>query len=186
MTSKSTKRARAEDADLVEAVRQSVDRIWQAGLGAFSRAQHEGEEMFSRLVQEGVSVQKRTQHLAENRLAEMTGTISKMAQNLGKQASGPLEKLEAALEDRVTRSLHSIGVPTRDDILALGAQIGKLQQTVDAALPAKRTAKGAHKLSAASVKKMASAKAEKPSKPGTARTAARASKRAAESASTRV
>jgi poly(hydroxyalkanoate) granule-associated protein len=146
MASKPVKRTQADDTQLIEAVRQSVERIWQAGLGAFAQAQHEGEEMFTRLVQEGIEVQKRTQHAAEGRLEEMTDTITKMAENLGKQASAPLGKLEAAFEDRITRSLHSIGVPTRDDIEALSNQLGKLQKTVDAALgvkPAKGTQKSA-------------------------------------------
>lgn len=146
MASKPAKRTHADDTRLIEAVRQSVERIWQAGLGAFARAQHEGEDMFARLVQEGIEVQKRTQHAAEGRLEEMTDTINKMAENLSKQASAPLGRLEAAFEDRITRSLHSIGVPTRDDIEALSNQLGKLQKTVDAALgvkPAKRVQKAA-------------------------------------------
>lgn len=145
MAGKLGRHTQDDDMHLIEAVRQSVERIWQAGLGAFARAQHEGEEMFTRLVQEGMEVQKRTQHLAEDRIEEMTETITRMAENLGKQASAPLGKLETAFEDRVTRSLHSIGVPTRDDIEALSAQIGKLQKAVNAlgAKPAKSTRKAA-------------------------------------------
>jgi poly(hydroxyalkanoate) granule-associated protein len=154
MAKKSAKHENADDTRFVEAVRQSVERIWQAGLGAFARAQHEGEEAFSRLVKEGTAIQKRTRNVAEGRLEEMTETITKMSENLGKQASAPLGKLEAVFEDRVTRSLHRIGVPTRDEIEALTSQVGKLQKTVDAALGVK-VAKGKPKTAVSSVGKKA-------------------------------
>lgn len=180
MASKPAKRAQADDTELVEAVRQSVDRIWQAGLGAFARAQHEGEEMFSRLVQEGMAVQKRTRHVAEGRLEEMTDTITKMADTLGKQASAPLGKLEAVFEDRIIRSLHSIGVPTRDDFAALSSQIGKLQKALDAAQGGKpgKPGKGVQKaVSPSAGRKTASAKTNG-ARAGGKRTAATASTRA--------
>ena len=60
MTTKAKKQEHTNDVQLAEAARKSVDQIWQAGLGAFARAQQEGEEMFARLVQEGIAVQKRS------------------------------------------------------------------------------------------------------------------------------
>lgn len=177
MASKPAKRAQADDTELVEAVRQSVDRIWQAGLGAFARAQHEGEEMFSRLVQEGMEVQKRTRHVAEGRLEEMTDTITKMVDTLGKQATAPLGKLEAVFEDRIIRSLHSIGVPTRDDFAALSSQIGKLQKALDAAQGGKPGKAVQKAVSSSAGRKTASAKTNG-ARAGSKRTAATASTRA--------
>lgn len=176
MASKPAKRTQADDTQLIEAVRQSVERIWQAGLGAFARAQHEGEDMFTRLVQEGIEVQKRTQHAAEGRLEEMTDTITRMAENLSKQASVPLGKLEAVFEDRITRSLHSIGVPTRDDIEALSNQLGKLQKTVDAALGVK-PAKGAKKATSSTAGRKTATARTNGARPGAKRSTAAATPR---------
>lgn len=41
-------------------VKDSAQQIWQAGLGAFTRAQAEGSKAFESLVKEGVSIQRKT------------------------------------------------------------------------------------------------------------------------------
>lgn len=181
MTSKTSKQDHAGDRDLIDAARKSVDQIWQAGLGAFARAQQEGGELFSKLVHEGMAIQKRTQNMAEEQLAGMTSTISKMADNLGKQASGSLGKIETAIEDRLAQSLEKIGVPTREDIEHLGKQITDLQHAVNALLtkkPAtKATQKTAQKAATAAPKKRAAAKSTKTAKASTARATSRTSGR---------
>ena len=135
--------------------------------------------MFSRLVQEGMAVQKRTQSLAEERMAGWADLLNRMADTLGRQASGPMEKLESVFEDRMARSLKSMGVPTRDDIEALSAQIRALQQTVETALAQKPAAKAAQQSAAAPARKRAAPKAvAKPAKAAGTRTGAAGSKRA--------
>src|SRR5450830_532174 len=108
-----------EDKELASAVRSSAQQIWQAGLGAFAKAQEEGGKVFAKLVKEGTDLQKRTQKLAEDKVSGVTDTVTKIADNVSKQASGSWDKLEQVFEDRVSRSLSSLGVPTRKDIQAL-------------------------------------------------------------------
>jgi hypothetical protein len=48
----------------------------------------------------------------------------------GLQASGSWGKLEQVFEERVSRALGSIGVPTRQDIEALTRQVEQLAATV--------------------------------------------------------
>ena len=122
----------AEDAELANAVRSSAQQIWQAGLGAFAKAQEEGGRVFSRLVKEGTEFQKR----AEDKVADVSDSVGKLADGVGKQASGSWDKLEQVFEERVARALAAIGVPTQQDIAALHAQIDALSQQV-AALSAK-------------------------------------------------
>ena len=43
-------------AQLRSSVKDSAQQIWQAGLGAFTRAQAEGSKAFESLVKEGVSI----------------------------------------------------------------------------------------------------------------------------------
>lgn len=49
----------AQARDLAVKIRDSANQIWLAGLGAFSKAQQEGVEMFEALVAEGEKVQSR-------------------------------------------------------------------------------------------------------------------------------
>ncbi|MGK5007787.1 phasin family protein [Janthinobacterium sp. LB2P70] len=121
-----------EDTELASTVRSSAQQIWQAGLGAFAKAQEEGGRVFSRLVKEGTEFQKR----AEDKVADVSGSVGKLADGVGKQASGSWDKLEQVFEERVARALATIGVPTQQDIAALHAQIDALSRQV-AALSAK-------------------------------------------------
>ena len=130
--------AKSDDKQLADAVRASAQQIWQAGLGAFAKAQEEGGKVFSKLVKEGTDLQKRTQKLAEGKVSDVTDTVSKVAGNMGKQASGSWDKLEQVFEERVSRALASLGVPTRKDVAALTRQIEELNKTV-AALSGKAT-----------------------------------------------
>lgn len=154
--------AKADDKQLAEAVRTSAHQIWQAGLGAFAKAQEEGGKVFAKLVKEGTDLQKRTQKMAENKVSDVTGTVTKMADNVSKQASGSWDKLEQVFEDRVSRSLTSLGVPSKKDIQALTKRVEELSKAV----------------AALSGKKPAAAKAA-PKKPAVKKAAAKAPAKAA-------
>ncbi|PHV37493.1 phasin family protein [Janthinobacterium sp. BJB304] len=117
-----------EDKELASAVRSSAQQIWQAGLGAFAKAQEEGGRVFSKLVKEGTEFQKR----AEDKVADVSDSVSKLADGVGKQASGSWDKLEQVFEERVARALATIGVPMQNDIAALHAKIDALSVQVAA------------------------------------------------------
>ncbi|MGK5064536.1 phasin family protein [Janthinobacterium sp. LB3P112] len=121
-----------DDKELASAVRSSAQQIWQAGLGAFAKAQEEGGRVFSKLVKEGTQFQTR----AEDKVADVSDSVSKLADGVGKQASGSWDKLEQVFEERVARALATIGVPMQNDIAALHAKIDALSLQV-AALSAK-------------------------------------------------
>jgi poly(hydroxyalkanoate) granule-associated protein len=122
--------AKTDDKQLAEAVRTSAHQIWQAGLGAFAKAQEEGGKVFAKLVKEGTDLQKRTQKMAEIKVSGVTGSVTKMADNVSKQASGSWDKLEQVFEDRVSRSLTSLGVPSKKDIQSLTKRVEELSKAV--------------------------------------------------------
>ena len=147
--------AKSDDRQLAEAVRTSAQQIWQAGLGAFVKAQEEGGKVFAKLVKEGTDLQKRTQKLTEGKASEVAGTVTRVADSVSKQAAGSWDKLEQVFEDRVSRSLQSLGVPTQKDIQTLTQRIEELSNTI-AALSGKKTI--AAKAPAKSAAKKAAAK----------------------------
>src|SRR5271157_4356581 len=61
---------------LATKIRDSANQIWLAGLGAFSKAQQEGVEMFEGLVAEGEKVQERTKTAADERLGEVREKVN--------------------------------------------------------------------------------------------------------------
>ena len=56
-----TQAADTTGAPLKDAVQDSAQLIWQAGLGALNRAQLEGAKAWKALAQEGASLQRKTQ-----------------------------------------------------------------------------------------------------------------------------
>lgn len=119
--------AKDDDKQLASAVRNSAQQIWQAGLGAFAKAQEEGGRVFAKLVKEGTALQKRTRDLAEDKVSEVRDTVS----GVGKQAAGSWDKLEQVFEDRVSRALGTIGVPTQKDVQELNQRVVALTKAVE-------------------------------------------------------
>ena len=131
-------------AHLTGSVKDSAQQIWQAGLGAFAKAQAEGTRAFEALVKEGTTLQRKTQVAAEERISEATSKMTNMATDISARASGHWDKLENIFEERVAKALNKLGVPSARDVAALIARIDELNKNVQqlsaAAKPAPRTA----------------------------------------------
>jgi poly(hydroxyalkanoate) granule-associated protein len=115
---------------LAGSVKDSAQQIWQAGLGAFTKAQTEGTKAFEALVKEGVSFQRKTQSAAEEKINEATQKMTSMATDISSKASGQWDKLENIFEDRVAKALNKLGVPSAKDVSALIARIDELNASV--------------------------------------------------------
>ncbi|HVL44519.1 MAG TPA: phasin family protein [Acidovorax sp.] len=148
------------NAQLSSTVKDSAQQIWLAGLGAFSKAQEEGGKVFEALVKEGLTIQRKTQAVAEEKITEATSRVTTMASDIGSKAQGQWDKLENIFEDRVAKALSKLGVPSARDLEALSARVDALTKGSKAA-PAKAAAKPAAKAPAkkAATKKAAPAKA---------------------------
>ena len=115
---------------LANAVKDSAQQIWQAGLGAFHRAQAEGSKAFEALVKEGVTLQRKTQSAAEDKIAEAANKMSSIATDMSAKATGQWDKLETIFEDRVAKALGKLGVPSAQDLRALTARIAEPNKSV--------------------------------------------------------
>jgi poly(hydroxyalkanoate) granule-associated protein len=160
---KHTRTEKPHDTSLPGSVKDSAQLIWQAGLGAFNKAQAEGNKAFEALVKEGVSFQQKTQSATEEKIAAASSKITDMAQGISAKATGQWDKLETIFEDRVAKALHKLGVPSAKDIDALMQRIDALDKSVQklsakAAPPkaaAKKTSPPAAKTSAKPAVKVA-------------------------------
>ena len=123
-------------------VKDSAQQIWLAGLGAFAKAQEEGGKVFEALVKEGTSIQRKTQSAAEEKISEATSKMASMAGDISSRASGQWGKLEDIFEERVSKALGKLGVPTAQSVEALVARIEALEKAraVKAAPAAKKAA----------------------------------------------
>ena len=165
-----TKPTKAAGVQLSGSVRDSAQQIWQAGLGALSKAQAEGTKAIEALVKEGTTLQRKTQAAAEEKISEATNKMSNMATDITSKATGQWDKLESIFEDRVAKALNKLGVPSAKDINALVARIDELNKSVQqlsakGSTTPKATAKPAPKVVAEVAAKPAAKPAAKTTKP---------------------
>jgi poly(hydroxyalkanoate) granule-associated protein len=122
---KNIKELEQEEEALSRAVRSSAQQIWQAGLGAFAKAQQAGGREFTRLVRDGSELQKRARSVED-----ATDTVARKAERSSRRASGTWGKLEQVFEERVARALATIDVPARSEMEALNHRIAELERMV--------------------------------------------------------
>jgi poly(hydroxyalkanoate) granule-associated protein len=139
------------DSGLAQTVKDSAQQIWLAGMGAFSKAQAEGTNAFDKLIKEGISLQRKTQSAAEERIGAVTEKMTSMAGEVGARANAHWDKLESIFEQRTATALGRLGVPTAKDVAALTKRVDQLAAAVaklSKSAPAKKAAKPAAKRAA--------------------------------------
>ena len=128
------------DSELAGAVKASAQQIWLAGMGAFAKAQEEGNKVFEALVKEGTGLQRKTQAAAEERLGGMSDKVSALAEEVSHKAGASWDKLESIFEVRTAKALARLGVPTAQDLARLNARIDELSAAL-ASLKAEASAR---------------------------------------------
>ena len=82
---------------LSDQMKESAQQIWLAGLGAFAKNQQEGKKVFDKLVEDGLSLQQKTQATLNAKVHEATDKLSEMASSLAKQAPNPKNRVQALI-----------------------------------------------------------------------------------------
>jgi len=129
-------------ADSTEALRDSAQKIWLAGLGAFERARTEGPRMFESLVEQGRNMGARAVGAADQALRTMRES----------DYAARFDKLEKAFEERVSSSLKRFGVLGASQMDDLARQVRELNERLQAygAPPARKGTRRGKKKRAAS------------------------------------
>ena len=118
MAARKKTRAGAGGGDAAQAMRDSAQKIWLAGLGAFERAKSEGPKMFETLVSQGRGLSTRARDAADQALRAVREQAG--------DAQGKWDKLEQVFEDRVAKSLNRLGVLTKGEMADLSRQVEEL------------------------------------------------------------
>ncbi len=130
------------DPAATDKVKEQAQQIWLAGLGAFAKAQEDGTKAFEKLVTDGITMQRKVQSTAEEKMAEASQKVSQAAHQFNERATGQWDKLEHIFEDRVSKALSRLGIPTAQDMAALHERIAALEaQLGKTAKPASTAAK---------------------------------------------
>ncbi|MCP5459169.1 MAG: phasin family protein [Gammaproteobacteria bacterium] len=129
----------------LEKAQEAVEKAQEA----VEKVQDEGSKLLNSLAKEGDKVKDQTQKLAEDMVEELKGRVS----DVKTKATDTMDNLEHIFEDRVSRVLKRLGIPTSDDFQAIAKRLEVLNESVrtltqDQAAPAKTAPPSAIKPSA--------------------------------------
>jgi len=110
-----------------EEIKDSVHRIWLAGLGALSAAEEEGGKIFSRLVERGRDVESKGKVEVDKVKAEVDKMKTK--------AESTFETWGDKFDEKLTATLNRLGVPTRDEIRNLTQKVEELNAKIEQLKP---------------------------------------------------
>ncbi|MGO3384770.1 MAG: phasin family protein [Acinetobacter guillouiae] len=105
--------------------RKYTKQIWLAGLGAFSRAEEEGNKLFDSLVKVGEELESKTVEVTDQ-------TVNKVTEKTKESVAETKDTVEKLLDQRVNHSLNRIGLVTAKDLQHLENLILQLHNKVDA------------------------------------------------------
>src|SRR5690348_2990128 len=111
-----------------QVMRESVEQVWLAGLGALALTEEEGSKFFRALVKKGEGIEKRSR-------ARLTDTMQ-AARNAPAET---LSKLERQVDTTLENVMHRLGVPTRTEISSLSRRIEGLAQSMEKTPRRRRT-----------------------------------------------
>lgn len=134
VTRKKAKRAVKAGAPGFDVI-ESAQHIWLAGLGALSRAQHEGPKLFKALVAEGGKVQDRTSKTVEraikSALENVQSAVGDRVSDARDRAQDTWDNVEKIFQSRVQKAIHQLGVPSSHEIKALTHKVEELTKSVE-------------------------------------------------------
>src|SRR6476469_10711822 len=110
-----------------EDLKDSVHRIWLAGLGALAAAEEEGSKLFSKLVDRGRDVESKGK-VEVDKVGDKVRTEVDKAKA---KAESAFENWGEKFDEKLTSALHRLGVPTRDEIHNLTKRVEDLNSKVE-------------------------------------------------------
>lgn len=108
---------------LADAIRESAEKIWLAGLGAYASARRDPGGAFESLIRDGLALQARSRVAADERLQAAR-------QDLGERTAQSWDRLERVFEQRIAAALERIGVASAAQVQALGERVDALATVV--------------------------------------------------------
>lgn len=137
------KRQQAQDE-----IKESIHKVWLAGLGAVAMAEEEGTKFLNSLMEKGESYESR----GRERFDEVRDKVDDATGKAKERAESTFDKVSERFDDAVSAALRRLGVPGRDEIAALTQRVEELTKVVeqlgDAKAPDRKSRKSAAKKTA--------------------------------------
>ncbi|HEY3568929.1 MAG TPA: phasin family protein [Thermoanaerobaculia bacterium] len=112
-------------------IKDSVHRIWLAGLGALAVAEEEGGKVFSRLVERGRDVESK----GKVEVDKMKADAERFNEKVKAKAESTFETWGDKFDEKLTSTLRRLGVPTREEIRNLTQKVEELNSKIEQLKP---------------------------------------------------
>ena len=119
-----------DPSQLSDKMKESAQQIWLAGLGAFAKNQEEGKKVFEKLVDDGLSLQKKTQEALHEKVNMASEKITEMASTLKPDPTVHWAPLEDLFHNRVAKANEKLGVPDAQAFEALILRVQALEKAL--------------------------------------------------------
>lgn len=124
---KSQEQEDTEQQQLADRIKDSARQIWLAGLGAYTKAEEDTGRFFERLVKEGEDLENRTRGAVGRQVKAVENRVGEVRE----RATGTWDRLESVFDERVSRALERLAIPTPGRVRELEQQLNKLQEEVE-------------------------------------------------------
>ena len=121
----------SDDKTFQDDLKDSVNKVWLAGLGALSTAEEEDSKLFKNLVERGEGYEAKNKERVQAVADDLKSKIDDATQKARGQAEGSWERVEGRIEEAVASAFQKAGVPTRDEIATLTKRVDELISVVE-------------------------------------------------------
>lgn len=108
-------------------IKRNSNKIWLAGLGAYSMVEEQGSEAFEDLVSKGQSFER------VNHTKDIEVTTDSRLDELKVRANQTMDRIERAFDLRVSSTLGRLGISRKSDLDLLNDKIDRLSAALDKA-----------------------------------------------------
>lgn len=112
---------------MADRIKGSARQIWLAGLGAYTKAEEDTGKFFERLVREGEEIETRTRGAVERQVRAVEDRVGEVKH----RATESWDRLESVFDQRVSKALGRLGIPSRREIRELEARVSELEAELE-------------------------------------------------------
>jgi poly(hydroxyalkanoate) granule-associated protein len=123
----STKSKKETETSVIDSLTGKAREVWLAGLGALASVEEEGNKVFTKLVDKGTDFEKR----GKKQIDELYTDVTDKYKEVESKVKSKFTKAENEIDENLQEIIHKMGVPTKEEISELTAQVEKLVKKVD-------------------------------------------------------
>lgn len=118
-------------------LKESVNKIWLAGLGALAAAEEEGSKLFKNLVEKG----EKWESKGRNTIHDVRSDVKEKVEEAREKATHTWEQVGDRFDDALANALKRFGVPSREEIATLTKRVEELTALVEGLKQPKKATK---------------------------------------------